>query len=179
MIHEALTIISDKLNTYFTNRFSLNEERLVLSNIVNQDGSVAINESDKMILTLINLQEEAIASMNSRMVGVNRPVNLNLFILFSAYFTGGNYEEALKFLSATIGFFQSNPVINHHNTPELDDSIEKLSCEIVNTDLQSLSHLWGVLGGKHMPSVMYKIRMVTFNEFNSSGLFNRIGLPVG
>ncbi len=180
MIYAALTVLAELLNAYLSNRFGATEDRVVLSNIVDQEGKVAIQETDKIILTLINMEEEAVISSGGRLgtAGggfMNRPVNMNLFILFSAYFSRGNYEESLKFLSATISFFQANRFFDHQNTPDLDDNIEKMTCEIVNTDLQSLSHLWGVLGGKHMPSIMYKVRMVSFQEGNIESFFNRVG----
>jgi hypothetical protein len=105
-----------------------------------------------------------------------RPVNLNLFILFSSYFIDKNYPEALKFLSAVISFFQSNAVFNHSNTPDLDDRVEKLTFEIVNQDLQNQSHLWGSLGGKYLPSILYKIRMVTIQEGNEAEVSKISGL---
>ena len=167
MIYSALNTISEKLNTHFSNRFSLSEDKMLLSNIVNQDGTVAITETDKVILTLVNLQPEPIsgsAQVASGGAYTNRPVNLNLFVLFSAHFSENNYSEALKFLSAIISYFQVNPAFSRENTPELDPYIEKLTFEIYDTNFQSLSYIWGMLGGKYLPSVVYKIRMVTFHE---------------
>ena len=176
MIYAALTAVTDKINMYFSNRFSFNEEKVVLSNIVTQDGSIAIQETDKIIVTLVNLEKEKInlAAGKSSNSYSNRPINLNIFILFSAYFSEQNYPEALKFLSAVVAFFQSNPVLTHENTPELDERIHKLSLEIENVDMQTLSHLWGVLGGKHLPSVFYKIRMVTFDDDTIDGTFSSL-----
>ena len=83
--------------------------------------------------------------------------------MFASCFSGKNYPEALKFISNTISFFQKNPVFDHQNTPELDEKIEKLTLAIENISLNDLSSLWGVLCGKYMPSVLYKVRMLTFD----------------
>lgn len=166
MIYSVLNTVADKLNFYLKNRFSLAEDKVLLSNIVNQDGSLAITEGDKVVITLVNIQEETVSSRMNKMDNVYRPINLNLYVLFSAYFTENNYPEALKFLSAVISFFQANCVFNHANTPDLSVNVEKLSFDIVNQDLQNQSHMWGTLGGKYMPSIIYKIRMITIQEGN-------------
>jgi hypothetical protein len=173
MIYSVLNTIGEKLNFYLKNRFSLGEDKVILSNLVNQDGSLAITESDKVVVTLVNIQEETISSRLTSM-DRQRPVNLNLYVMCSAYFIDKNYPEALKFLSAVISFFQANCVFNHSNTPDLDDNIDKLTFEIVNQELQNQSYLWGTLGGKYLPSVLYKVRMVTIQEGNIQADFSKI-----
>ena len=73
------------------------------------------------------------------------------------------YSEALKFVSNTISFFQRRPVFDHQNTPELDSKIDKLVLDIENLDIKDLSTLWGVLSGKYLPSILYKVRMIAFD----------------
>lgn len=163
MIYSAVTSISDLVNDYFERRFGQSEEKVVVSNIVNPDGSMAVTEPDKIILSLINLQQETVGQKNHSS-GTYRPINMNLYLLFSASFNDGNYPEGLRYLSGVISYFQGTKVINHQNTPDLDNNIEKLTFEIVNQDLQNLSHLWGTIGGKYLPSILYKVRMVTFQE---------------
>ena len=50
MIHEIIPIITDELNTFLESHFSLSENAVVLSNILNQDGSVAIKDDRINIL---------------------------------------------------------------------------------------------------------------------------------
>ncbi len=163
MIYSAVTLISDLTNDYLTKRFGQSEEKVVVSNIVNPDGSMAVTEPDKIILSLVNLQQETVGQKNHS-AGTYRPINMNLFLLFAASFGDGNYPEGLRYLSGIISYFQTNKVINHSNTPDLDANIEKLTFEIVNQDQQNLSHLWSTIGGKYLPSILYKVRMVTFQE---------------
>ena len=174
MIYSVLNTISEKLDFYLKNRFSLGENKVILSNIVNQDGSLAITESDKVVLTLVNIQEETVSSRLNSNMHMSRPINLNLYVMCSAYFIDSNYPEALKFLSAVLSFFQSNCVFTHNNTPDLDPNIEKLTFEIVNQDLQNQSHMWGTLGGKYLPSVLYKVRMVSIQEGNIESEHSRL-----
>ncbi len=101
---------------------------------------------------------------NGRRVPASRPpFYLNLQVMMAANFNGNNYPEALKFISSTIIFFQRHSLFNHQITPELDERIEKLILEVENLTIQDLSNLWGLLGGKYLPSVLYKVRVVAFD----------------
>ena len=46
----------------------------------------------------------------------------------------------------------------------MDPKLENLSIEIVDMSMDALSNLWSMLGAKYMPSVLYKIRMLHFDE---------------
>ena len=168
MIYAAISAIADAVNANITNRFSLMEDKLIVSNLVNLDGSNAITEPDKIILTLANLQQETITNKSKVSTGNN--ISINLFLLFSVCFEEGNYLEGLRYLSSIVSFFQVNRSLTHANTPDLDPDIEKLSFEMVNQDLQNMSYLWGNMGGKYLPSVLYKVRMLTFKDDNIGGM---------
>ena len=91
----------------------------------------------------------------------NPPIYVNLYLMFASYFSGSNYQEGLKFISNTIHYLQGQSVFDQHNSPQLDPNINKLVMDIHNLDITDLSNLWGVLSGKYLPSVLYKVRMVT------------------
>ncbi len=169
MIETVFESMVDRLSTYFSNRYTTGDDFVIISNLANQDGSSAVTESDKVILTLANIQEE---SINNRPIGMNlleSPVNINIHVLVSTYFIEDNYQDSLKYLSGVISFFQANRVFNHSNTPGLDPEIDKVSFDIANMDIQGLSNLWGIIGGKYLPSVLYKVRMVPISEGNLTG----------
>lgn len=169
MIYEALSCMTDEINEYFKNKLRISEEKIVLSGIVNQDGTIAIQGENKIIATLINIEKET-AGNNSTLRGAGvfssatPPVNINLYVLFSAYFSANNYPESLRFLSFIIAYFQHKSVFNRSNTPGMDAKIEKMVFEIVDMNPDALSNMWSALGAKYMPSVMYKLRMLTFDE---------------
>jgi len=149
--------------------FGLNEDVVVVSNILEQDGTIASHVNNKIVLSLVNIEKESVAlgqqsvagSSALRAVVTNPPIHFNLYLMFASYFSGGNYQEGLKFISATIGYFQGQSVFDQHNSPGLDRNINKLVLDIYNLDITDLSNLWGVLSGKYLPSVLYKMRMVT------------------
>ncbi|MDR3705687.1 MAG: DUF4255 domain-containing protein [Paludibacteraceae bacterium] len=172
MIYSALNIIVSKINDYLKLRFSSNSNYLELCNLLDQDGSLAIVDSNKIIATLINIERETAFGINHQILPnnngkhalTNPPVYINLYILFTSVYTGKNYSEGLKFISSIIEYLQANLVFDHANTPQLGPKIEKLTFEIVNLDIQNLSQLWGAIGGKYMPSILYKIRMLSFDQ---------------
>ena len=68
----------------------------------------------------------------------------------------------MKFLSYAVGCFQEQPIIDKSSNPELPDGIDKLILDIENINIHELSNLWGILGGKYQPSILYKVRMINF-----------------
>ncbi len=175
MIDAALEQIRSQLNQALRRRFQIGEDLVVMSNILEQDGNVAGNTTDKVVVSLVNIEKEVItmrqpvAGGASRSIVSRPPVCLNLSVLFAANFSSGNYKEALKFISSSIGFFQAHPVFDHQNTPDLDTRIEKMTLEIQNLGITELSNLWGILSGKYMPSILYKVRMLTLDSAEIAG----------
>lgn len=171
MIDSAINYLASQLNQYLRRRFDLSEDIVVVSNVLELDGSVAPHASNKMLVFLVGLEKDTVPYRKSangmasdRSVLAHPPVFLNLHLMFAGSFAGSNYSEALKFVSNTVNFFQSLPVFDRENSPDLDEMIDKLTVEIVNLDVRDLSSLWGMLGGRYLPSVLYKVRMVSYAE---------------
>jgi hypothetical protein len=168
MIYEALNCLVDEMNEHFRSRLKLNEQKVILSSLISQDGTVAIQGENKIVVTLVNIEKESAMSISQKgamsFSNSAQSVNINLYVLFSTYFSQGNYAESLRFLSFVIGYFVNKPVFNHSNTPALDNKIDKLTFEIVDMNPDTVSNLWSSLGAKYMPSVVYKVRMITFDE---------------
>ncbi len=169
MFENIITTIGNQLDAYLKNRLGSDyEEPVLINKLVNEDGSSTLTNVNAVIISLVNIQQENMASRTGGHGAGNRPINLNLYVLFSACFTA-KYMDSFKYLSAVVSFFQANPVLNQSNAPELDPEINKLSFEIENLDTAAVSQLWGALGAKHMPFVLYKVRMVHVNELSGGG----------
>ncbi|MEM7371307.1 MAG: DUF4255 domain-containing protein [Bacteroidota bacterium] len=166
MIHQVLPVIVGELNDFFQHRFDTTEDKVVLGNIINQDGSVAIEGDDKVIVSLINVERDGSNQMAGQQSAPNPPVHINLYLMFGAYFRPINYIEALKFISGVVGFFQGKPIFNHHNTPMFPTDATHVRLEIVNIDFRELSNLWASLGAKYIPSVIYRLRTLNMDEDN-------------
>jgi Pvc16 N-terminal domain len=169
MIHEILPAIQTELNKFFKSKHNLNEDKVLLSNLVNMDGSLAIQETDKIVMTLVNVEQERSKSNTGGyeqtekggFLKVNAPININITILFAAYFTPENYLEGIKFLSSTIAFFQSrNSSFDPQNTPGINGLVERLQAELMPLEFRELSNVWSGLGAKYLPSVVYRIKTI-------------------
>jgi Pvc16 N-terminal domain len=173
MISKAMTFIKNEVNQYLVLRTGSppGVEKVVLSNIVDVNENENLPEN-MMICSMIFIEEEKIHKAQDQYVRsssgsismVNPPIKLNLFVIFAAHFTNANYTEALKQLSYTISFFQGRSVFDSKDYPLLDTEIERLVVELYTMPMDQQSQLWQSFGGKFLPSVMYKIRMLTIDE---------------
>jgi Pvc16 N-terminal domain len=187
MISQALNLLRDELNAYIRNLPGPTEPSYVaLGNVAGIESDEGNALRDTILLSLVNIEEES-ALKNVRVVqktlngGVryeHPPVYLNLYILFSANFPE-KYDSALIRLSQTIRFFQSKRLFNLKNTlsdsmtagandpdnPERDALANlELAIELYTMTFEQINHLWGSLGGKQLPFVMYKVRLVEIRE---------------
>ena len=154
-------------------------KRIAVGNVAKaQDADASGTRPDSVyipgIVTLVNIEEERNArcvnnyvKVNERIEYKNPKVFLNLFCLFAV--NHNSYETSLQYLSLIIQFFQYRNVINQKNTPPdnglvLDPKIDKLIFDMVSLNAEQINHLWAVLGGKYIPSVLYKVRMLTIED---------------
>jgi len=171
MIDTAINYIANSTNQHLMRSFDLDEDVVVVSNILEQDGTVATHVNNKIVVSLVNIEKDSVpfrqqavsGSASARNPVTNQAIHFNLYLMFASYFSGNNYQEGLKFISSTISFFQGQNVFDHQNSPGLDSHIDKLILDIENLDMNDLSNLWGILSGKYLPSVLYKVRMVSYD----------------
>jgi hypothetical protein len=172
MIHKALETLTNNIRDYLVRLPDLNitsEETIRLTNIVKDDGSTDIPDNS-LSLSLVNIEEERVTKSqeaftsgpNGRVSHINPELKLNLYILICANFT--TYKTGLEFLSGAIRFFQTKHVFTPQNTSDLDSGIKKLIVDLHTISFEQQNHLWGALGAKYLPSVMYRVRMITIQE---------------
>ena len=53
MIYEALSCLVDEINEHFRIRLKVSEDKVSLSAIVNQDGTIAIQGENKVFITTV------------------------------------------------------------------------------------------------------------------------------
>lgn len=167
MIYKALIFLEKELHDYFETNY---ERDVAMTYVVSQDGNTDPQNDNSVLLTLISIEEEKalksqspyVKGVNGSSIKVNPEIKLNLQILFTANFK--DYKEAIKSLSGVLRFFQGRNVFDHQNSPALDPGIDKLILELITPSFEQLNHMWGYLGAKYMPSVMYKVRMLTIQE---------------
>jgi hypothetical protein len=139
-----------------------------LTGLMNLDGTPAVRLENpiqvSMLATLLNIEQERL-NLNAapgRTALVNPPINLNLYVLFSAL--AADYTEALKAVSFTLGYFQGKQVFTPANTPGLPEGAHKITAEMVNVEMKDLSNFWTALGAKQLPSVLFRLRMLSITS---------------
>jgi hypothetical protein len=174
MINLALDFISNYLETYLESQPGASTNYILLGNIsgMGVNGGAALQ--NKIILSVVNIEEDRISRssdnytrIDQQIVYQNPPVFLNLDILFAANYT--EYLTSLQLLSNVIKFFQYQNVFTPLNSPNFPQGIEKLIFDMKTLSLQDLNYLWGILGSMYVPSVVYKMRLISISDAFSQG----------
>jgi hypothetical protein len=186
MISEALKFLTDEINAYLVLKNdpqSATSPEIVLTNVAAEDGTWAI-PARTLGLSLINIEEErvfkdqqtAFRNAAGDIEHYNPEIKLNLYILISANFASGEagggtnatgiYSEGLKQLSHVISFFQGKNVFTPDNSPNLnaEADLRKLVVDLFSYSFEQQYNFWNVVGAKYLPSVLYKVRLVVYQE---------------
>lgn len=167
MISQALKFSSQTLNQFVKNRMKLDENKVVLNNLIENNGSVPLLNRNMVVMSLINIEKETARPFNVRNIkldngnyaGINLSEKYNLDVLISTSFD--DYTEGLKFLDAVLMFFQAHPYVDSQAFPGLPAGISKLEYENEKMSYHQMHNLWTAMGAKYQPSILYKIRLVT------------------
>lgn len=165
MVHNIITAISSRLNTYLKNRLLINDDLVIVRNLVDLKGSVSDGIQNKISVFLLSVEEEKTTKNKSASkVNSSPTVILNINLMFAAYFSNDSYIESLKYLSLVIEFFQKNPNFHYSDTPGLPVSNSRLHVEIYNLNMPDTMRLWGAIGTKYLPSCAYKVKQIKFDN---------------
>lgn len=189
MIRTALEFIKKELDAYIVERendvanYTLGNV-VDLKSIVLPNGNINLDNNKHVTIMLVGMEEERregkrpyiIPADDNKFLRLNPPVELDLFILFAAH--SSDYETALRDLSDVISFFQANTVFDEQKYPALNAGvseadkkpwqlIERLSFRLYNFSFEQQNNLWAMLGGKYIPSAVYKMNMLTVFDTKS------------
>ena len=181
MIKDVLTILQKEINTYLKQVNNNTNDTVVLQNVARyEDSTLEPPVGNKVILSLLSAEEESTMKNKSRYeiidgrpVYRSTPAYLNLYVIFAANRT--NYGQSLVDISNIIEFFQEKPVFTNNNVSvNITNSLVneektkikefKFTVDLHSLRFEQLSYAWGVLGGKAMPSAMYKISVVKLQK---------------
>ncbi|ALL06176.1 hypothetical protein AQ505_12150 [Pedobacter sp. PACM 27299] len=184
MINRALKFTSDALDQFLINRFALDESKVVMNKVIDSNGQVPMLNQNKIIVSLINIERETAKAYhirnhpvsNGSFVNINPAERFNLDILMSANFD--DYSESLKFLNAVILFFQVNTSLSVNNSSAFPIGLDKLEFDIEKLTYQQMHSLWTAMGAKYQPSVVYKMRLLTIQGFESDGFATSVSTMV-
>lgn len=132
----------------------------------------------KIVITLLNVVEEPAMKNTSRLEPIKKPderykrsspaTYLNLYVMLTAN-KPTSYEGALVSISEVIQHFQAKNVLTSPFSPAIG-SIPAVpefdfTIHLNSLPLEQLSYAWGLLGGKIMPSVLYKLSIIKIQKF--------------
>ncbi len=180
MIFEIIKILAEQVENYIESSITLGNVALIES-----DPNGGTNLENNILLTMINLSEEVTLKNfpNTKTVGnkvhqKNAIVNLNLYLLFSS--NKNQYNQALKDISNIIAFFQGKKIFTQSNTIYNRNNVElsqidnfRFVVDLYTPTFEELNYIWGSLGGKQIPSVLYKVSIIRIERettLNQSGL---------
>jgi hypothetical protein len=181
MIYETMQLIKEQLET------CLEEEGLgkilLLDNIALwQSGSDDASGIDgKVVVTLLKLEEESTLRNNPSVQVVdgrteyrNPEINLNLYLLISA--NCDTYDKSLSAISKTIQLFQGRNNFTKANTvykqPDMafeDIGSFRFVLNLYTPTFEELNNIWGTLGGRQLPSVIYRVQLISISSDKMSG----------
>ena len=176
MINTALQFTQDVLNQFLRNRYGLDENKVLLNVLIEGNGSVPEKNQNKVVMSLINVEKETLKPFyggNQKLAGggyadTNPSERFSLDILMSSNFD--DYNEALKFLEAVILFFQVNVVLDANSYSDFPPGLVKLLYSIERLTYHQMQSLWTSMGAKYQPSVVYKLRLITIQGGEATGV---------
>ncbi len=182
MIRTALEFIKTELETFMVEReqdpaYSLGSV-VSLASLVLPDGTYNAKDTSHISMMIVNLEDMCregkrpyyVPANSKEFYRLNPPVELDISVMFAAHSI--DYPTALRDISDVIGFFQSNPVFDNDKYPGMNATvlqpdikpwqlIERLTFQLRNLSFDQLNNIWGMLGAKFMPAVVYKMQMLT------------------
>jgi len=171
MIHLLLHELKEELEDYLDNLIDIvdpetaSEPVKVVKNIVDQDGKIDKNLKDRVLIILVDVEREGHPNTKAT---EGTPEYVNVFVLFVC--NVGDIEDGIlsaQVLSGIISYFKNNPNVSING--------KTIRAEMAKLNFDEQNKLWGFLGAKYIPSVLYKFRTLEVDEDSVDEDVNLIG----
>lgn len=176
-LYSILLILRDYLDNCFRKKENGNSDSCHVDVSLAPIEKEGQGEGEDIVITLLRVEEEtsrkqqspfryAVDERDGKKKVVSKNVNpdvcLNLYVLITSH--AQKYDTALA---------QISDVIYWMNNINYKDNSNEISANSLQVELQSLTSeqhnsMWQTLGGKMVPSVVYKVRMVTITAAEST-----------
>ena len=174
VIDTALSFLADEVNAHLIKRTGTELGAVSVGPVCDDRGLWTV-PVDTTRLTLFQIDEERTTReqlpertlIGGREVVLPPPLKLNLVLLFAGRFQ--QYDQALRTLSLILSFFQARPLFTPTSSPALPEGVERIAMDLLSYGPEQLNQLWACLGAKHLPSVIYRLRMVVLQDLEPSG----------
>lgn len=178
IIEEAIRIVAQEINNFLL-RSAEGDGLVIPTNLLTQSGNLSQSLLEGGIaLSVVNIEEDRLSKpkdiyrkqANGTIEVIQPEIRLNLYLLFTAVPSTTETDASIGFLgslgnlSQVIGFFQTKAFFSRQNTPSMPAIMDRLVFELYPMTFEQQNHLWGAIGAKYMPSIMYKVRIVKVQE---------------
>ncbi len=169
MIDVSLKFLKDAFNNYLHRRIGAGFGEIDIGPVVDDKGNWAAPKNS-LCLTVFQIEEERATRaqmpdrvmLEGRDISLPPPLAINLVILVSARFDV--YTEGLRLLAYVLAYFQAHPLFTPAEQPAMPAGLDRLSLELVNYGPEQTNQMWACLGAKHLPSVVYRLRMLLIQD---------------
>ncbi len=172
MLDTILKFVVDELNSYLKAKTGVTDNVVKLGQVIDDNGKYALAK-ESVVMTLINLEQETVTCqqlpvskfVDGQTILLPPELKLNLSVMFVARFSV--YDQALKYLSHIMNFFQVQPAFSAESHPALEEPAERITLELQSLSYDQLNQVWAFMGGKHLPSVIYKMRGIRLQDHDA------------
>lgn len=170
MVDVLLNEVSGQLNDHFRLKgFDSSLFKCTVGDVTlhdkNVDGGNEEDTLESVILSLVSLEEENVLKNNyplrksgNTVTQERSAIYINAYLLFSSKY--GKYDTALKAISQVIFCFQ----LNRRFLFTVDGEDQEAILQMHNMGFENLNNLWTVLGGRYLPSVIFKARVLMYQQ---------------
>ena len=172
MVDRVLSVLTERLNEYLNSYYDLPETLVVMGTPGGEDAEEGMN---RIFVSLLNVEREGAAGIaygygtdGGGSVSKRAPAwRVNLCVVVSAIFEDKRYGEGLRMLSIAINFLQGQ--VQFQSSEGM-----KFTVELMSLSIQELTNVWSMLGGRYYPSVVCKVRMLTFDNQEMKAVIPRV-----
>jgi hypothetical protein len=170
MLDTALKFLVTEVNAHLVRRTGVPDAGgMTLARVTDDNGNWTL-PTNSLGLTLFQIEEERALRnplpdrvvLGGREIALPPELKLNLTLLVSAHFT--QYETALRQLAHVLAFFHARPLFTAGDSPGLPDGLDLLAMDLLNYGPEQMNQMWSCLGTKHLPSAVYRLRMVVLQD---------------
>lgn len=174
VIDAALKFLTDQVNAQLLRRTGASLSEAEPGPLVDDKGAW-VQPVNSLRLALFQIDEErslreqlpSRVLVGGREVVMPPPLKLNLVVVLAARFQ--QYDQALRTLSLVLTYFQSHPLFTPADSPGLPTGIDRLAVELQSYGPEQLNQMWTCFGAKHLPAIVYRLRMVVLQDDEPSG----------
>lgn len=167
MIDQALSLVAARLNSHLAARYGVQDELVALSPLTDAEGKPAPDARNRLVMFVTNIAHDATPrggrGRTSMQMVQSQAQHLDVYFMLASAYEAETYAEGLKLISTALAFFQAYPVMTPQSTPDMPLGLGQLSFEIANLKVEEMGQMWGNLGGRYVPSVMFKMRSVVID----------------